>query len=403
MPSIEKQPMPNQLGVRSKGMMHHRGEKTSFLALLLVVMIAFFGCLRELSFEKGTVAKGSLQAAVTGDCLPKKAEGIFKEGAALTSANTVEVLVVVAAPGAYFITTNAVNGYSFNGAGRFTATGPAVVVLQSKGTPLLKGTDSFTVRFDSSVCGFPVTVVSALTPPADYTLVSGGTPSNCASAVVNGNYAVNTLLDASHFAAVKVNVTTKGTDSLIATGRGLSFSSSGVFTTTGVQTVLLKASGIPAAQGVTIVTFTPPFASCSFAVDVNGPAVFAINCTAGGILYEGPVTSISETFAGLNMYTFRLNGLSQIPAPGYSFSLVLIKQYSSGANPDVLGTYVSSGSLSQGQAALQLNTGTGGFLADSLSGNLIVVRTLRNEGTFSGTVIDSSSASLPLTNGYFRY
>ena len=182
--------------------------------IMFCLLSVAIGCQKEYSFEKGQFAKGSLQSDVSGDCLPKKVNGVYKQSTQLTSGNTVEVTINVTIAGSYQIKTNIVNGYSFSGSGSFSSVGLITVTLQGSGHPLRAGVDSFTVRFDSSVCVLPITVVSNNTPAANYTLVSGGTPPNCASAVVHGTYELNGLTDATHFAEVQVNVTTPGTSSL---------------------------------------------------------------------------------------------------------------------------------------------------------------------------------------------
>ena len=49
-----------------------------WLALCVIIVV---GCQKELSFEgPNTPAEGSLQADITGDCLPKTVNGVYEAG-----------------------------------------------------------------------------------------------------------------------------------------------------------------------------------------------------------------------------------------------------------------------------------------------------------------------------------
>jgi hypothetical protein len=130
------------------------------LLIGLISLSFFISCQKENSFEVGQLAKGSLQSAA-GDCLPKTVYGTYKPGVALNDTNALEVSVNVGTTGAYTITTDTVNGYSFKANGNFTATGGAIVKLKAYGTPTVAGTDNFTVRFDTTICVVQVTVAAS--------------------------------------------------------------------------------------------------------------------------------------------------------------------------------------------------------------------------------------------------
>jgi hypothetical protein len=95
----------------------------------------------------GTISCGS---AVLG--------GLYVITTPMVATDTVVLQVNVTTAGAYNISTNTVNGFSFSGSGVFAATGTQTVTLTGTGTPTSSGTTTFTVTFGSSSCTFSVTV-----------------------------------------------------------------------------------------------------------------------------------------------------------------------------------------------------------------------------------------------------
>ncbi|MEO5948641.1 MAG: hypothetical protein ABIP79_17635 [Chitinophagaceae bacterium] len=265
----------------------------SFYWLALCAIIAV-GCQKELSFEgSNSPAAGSLQADITGDCLPKTVNGVYEAGKTLVSdTNTITVSVNVVTTGNYVITTDTVNGYFFRATGIFTTAGINTIKLRSNGTPLGAGTNNFVVTFDSSVCDIQIPVLPAgAGVPATFTLVNGGTPTNCATAVVNGTYTKDVVVTGANSADISVNVTTPGAYTITATGGGLTFSKTGVFAVSGIQIINLPVTGTPTTVGANTITFAAPFASCNFTVAVTGPAT--------GTLKGAPATCTPATISGI--------------------------------------------------------------------------------------------------------
>lgn len=153
-----------------------------------------------------------------------------------------------------------------------------VTLRSSNGTPFQDGVTNFTVFFDTTFCDIQVTVLPAGSGPASFTLVSGGTPANCASAVVSGTYIQNAPVNATNYVDIMVNVASIGTYTITATGGGLTFTGTGSFTATGNQTVRLQASGTPTTLGANTITFAAPFATCNFPVTVVTGGAFTIDC-----------------------------------------------------------------------------------------------------------------------------
>src|SRR5206468_11703394 len=135
--------------------------------------------------------------------------------------------------------------------GNFSAPGIASVRLKGYGKPIDAGTSIFTARFDSTSCPISITVVPSGTPSggtAQYGLQ--GTGGNCMNATLHGNYIRGVPVSSTEKIDVQVNVTTPGTYNVTTnTVNGYSFSGTGTFTSTGVQTITLAAFGTPVIEG----------------------------------------------------------------------------------------------------------------------------------------------------------
>lgn len=92
---------------------------------------------------------------------------------------------------------------------------------------------------------------------------------NCSSATANGSYTIGTALTNANTITVEANVTELGVDNTwsisTSTVNGYSFSGSGEFTATGMQTIALNGSGTPTAAQTDSFTFE----SCSADVTVS--------------------------------------------------------------------------------------------------------------------------------------
>ncbi len=95
----------------------------------------------------------------------------------------------------------------------------------------------------------------------------GATAGTCAPVTNNGTYTQGILLNTTNTVTVQVNVTTPGTY-IISTNtvNGVSFSKSGTFTSTGINSIILVGAGTPLMSGLQ--TFTVSFGgnTCSFPI-----------------------------------------------------------------------------------------------------------------------------------------
>lgn len=104
----------------------------------------------------------------SGNCKPVILNGVYTQGIATNSTNTVQVQVTVAVPGTYSIFTNSVNGITFSNTGTFANAGPQNVILTVSGTPALSGNQTFTLNYGNSQCSFDVNFLAGVSPSGDY-------------------------------------------------------------------------------------------------------------------------------------------------------------------------------------------------------------------------------------------
>lgn len=143
-------------------------KAVKYLAVVLVSFFLFAGCAKELSFENGVPlgsAAGTLKS-ISGNCLPVTINGNYVKDSALTDSNYVVVQVDFSATGKYKISTDTLNGFSFQDSGYALNTGLQSITLKGTGKPLFMQPTNFSVTFDSSVCMFSINVTdSVVTPP----------------------------------------------------------------------------------------------------------------------------------------------------------------------------------------------------------------------------------------------
>jgi len=267
-------------------------------------LIIFTSCQKELSYEAG-LGKGSLKKDASGECLPVNINGSYKTDTLLKAlVNYVDIQVNVSDVGSYSMKTDSVNGYSFSAAGVFAAQGLNTVRLIGSGKPIAAGTNMFTLKFDTSVCQFSVTVTGAGGggggggTQAAFTLV--GSPSTCTGAMQTNNYYATVQTSTSNYVDIKANVTTAGTYTItVPSVNGVSFSSTGSLTVGTTQTIRLLASGTPTAAGSIqyALNTSSPASNCGFSLIVQAapiPAAFTFECPSNptffGIYQAGQST-----------------------------------------------------------------------------------------------------------------
>jgi hypothetical protein len=130
-----------------------------FLALILV---SFYSCKKEYSYEGGAPSAGYLVRGSGNDCSLITIEGNYIVGHQLTDSNFLQVQVHVTRPGRYSVTSDQVNGYSFSSSGIFKDTGFVALKLAADGNPVSVGTNLLTLTYDSSTCQAQIVVLDGL-------------------------------------------------------------------------------------------------------------------------------------------------------------------------------------------------------------------------------------------------
>ncbi len=247
--------------------------------------VGFLSCQKELKFDENGVSTGSLKKDGSGNCTPVTANGIFKVDSLLNASHFADVQVNVSVPGTFEIKSDTVNGYSFRKVGSM-AFGLNTIRLYASGKPIAAGTNTFTIKYGSSTCTFSITVIPSTASGAVYTI--GGAPGACTGAIAGGTYVAGVALAPSNTLTIQVDVTAAGYYTIgAATTNGFVFSGSGVFTTTGLQNVVLTGTGTPLNAGATVVTVTNLSTTCSYGITVQPsgggtPAVFTLDGAPGG-------------------------------------------------------------------------------------------------------------------------
>jgi hypothetical protein len=245
-------------------------KKNSFYFFItLFFFILIFSCQKELSFERGSLAKGSLLSTITGDCLPKTVAGTYVAGKSLGDTNYIQVDVNVTSAGSYIITTDTVNGYSFKATGTFKDTGIVRVKLIGTGKPSLPNDDLFTVSFDASNCMIQISIQPSADTIGNAEFTLQGAPDTCVNASVFGGYAKNVILTGGNKVGIGINVTKPGYYTIATnTLNGYHFADTGIITATGLGDINLKATGMPLNTGINVFTVTAGGFSCTFSITV---------------------------------------------------------------------------------------------------------------------------------------
>jgi hypothetical protein len=230
------------------------------------------GCLVNITVGSITTQQAVFSIGGPGACNTVSSSGNYYAGVPFNSNNKVFIQALVTTPGTYRIATDGpINGMQFIDSGVINISGTHTIALKGIGTPQAIGTNQFNTFIGNSTnatCNFQLTIVN----PPDSAIYSYQSQSGlCSNATVAGNYQVGVNLLGQNTVAFQVNVIYQGPYSIAtATTNGFRYTGSGNFSTTGFQTVLLTASGIPTTAGVTNFTLVGGSnPGCQFPVTVN--------------------------------------------------------------------------------------------------------------------------------------
>ncbi|HET6768566.1 MAG TPA: hypothetical protein VFH08_14240 [Chitinophagaceae bacterium] len=148
---------------------------------------------------------------------------------------------------------------------------------------------------------------------------------NCLGAVVSGTYYKDTVIKASNYVDVSVQVDTAGTYTISSdTVNGYYFKATGSFSGTGTQVVRLLGGGKPLDAGTNVFTVTYNGTFCEFSVTVTasvptgGSSVFTVTCTgatpAGTYVAGTPLTAANTITINVDVTTAGTWSVTTSPA-----------------------------------------------------------------------------------------
>ncbi len=198
----------------------------------------------------------------------------------LLSAGTIVPGTYSAAQGAFLAVTDA-NGVTYlpkqpsNITLQITTVNDSLVEGTFSGTLADQGNQAFTIsggKVKARIGKPNPCTIGGSGIPAVFTLAATG--NTCSNAVLEGEFVKGTALTASNYVELLVNVSTAGDwDVSTSVVNGITFSGSGTFTGTGLQSIILTGSGTPINNGPVTIPLTAGSSSCSFVVDVEDATV----------------------------------------------------------------------------------------------------------------------------------
>lgn len=234
------------------------------VTFLFLFFLLISTCTKEYSYEGGPLAAYTLIGS-PDECTNAIINGSYAVGIALDSSDNVQVMAEVITAGNYTISTNTIDGITFSASGSFPDTGLHTITLTASGTPDSAGTYQIQI-VGNSTCFFPLAVNEK--PIADYVL--SGTLSDCENPVILGNYIEGMPLGRLNTVTVNVDVYTTGDYTITTdTVAGIFFSSSGIFTATGNQQVILTSNGTPNIPGLVYFHVYGGTSECGFKMPIT--------------------------------------------------------------------------------------------------------------------------------------
>jgi hypothetical protein len=237
-----------------------------------------------------------------------------------------------------------------------------------------------------------------------------GVDGNCLPGTVHGTWyaGVNAGGD-TNYVEIGVDVSRTGSYRITSNAQnGVIFSDSGQFTSTGLQTVRLKASGAFTVVGIANFSITFDSSACGFSVNVKAPPLTdnTWRCTFGGRTYWGSASAIVTFFTGDN--AFDLNGTYALSSDTTLSFRERMPQRSDGFGV-TLGTYLSSSPgahfflQANGVPFLRAQPGLSQVMTIVVTGVFYAPNgAAQYEGTFSGTCVDENGGTIEIRDGAFR-
>ena len=247
----------------------------STLFVAVAILLFLFSCQKEIHFD--LISEGELVRDASNSCKPAIVNGSFISGIDLDVNDHIEVEVHFTSIGYYTIVTDTVNGYSFKAEGNTKDTGFINIQLSGNGKPAHAGSDLFHIAYGNgnSTCTASVTVLDGSNMAS---FILQGSPNSCIIDTTIGGYIKGVAADTSSRLIIAVKVTNPGTYTAhTSTVNGYGFFSSGSFSSAGVQTISMVASGTPINAGTDVFTLNAGSSTCNFSINVMTAIVAANN------------------------------------------------------------------------------------------------------------------------------
>lgn len=247
------------------------------------------------------------------------------------------------------------------------------------------------------------------------------TSGNCLPIVVKGTYYNGVVPGDTNYIQVTVNVKTAGSFNIQTDQQnGFQFAGTGIFNSTGIQTINLKASGTPSQIMPTNFTITFDSAACMFTVNVQDSTGHSASGNGGSTDTSGIALNQWQFVA--NGHTYMGNISTAVFTNLIGANLTLVGTMASGSMDTVFGITVQfpGTTLDTGTYATS-DAGTNFSLTLLQSGNIIYAANATSvppvlniiissynaitktvAGTFSGQAYDFNGNSLNITNGKFK-
>lgn len=349
--------------------------------------IAYSGCIDTAYYSKVDSAK-TLNIGVSdsaGNSIRIKfiaPNGVFPTGAYSTSLSTASI-VVLTSTGNYTTT-----GFNTAFAAEVTNINDTVIEatfaarLVNPINNLVFSINNGKIRAligKRNACGTPLTDSIAI-----YSLQSTGT--SCANAVVEGIYTVGVNLSTTNTVSLLANVTKKGQYSVATTTvNGMSFSGSGVFQATGLQTIILTGIGKPLVSQTDSIPFTAGSTNCKFGVTASTGTGFA-----NAIFTAAATMCDSATVQGIYRIGIPLNPANKI---GIKVNVSTPGDYSITTSTENGMTFFCVGSFTTTGVQNVMLTGNG--MPNTNGINKIPIA-IKNLSCSLSVRVDTSNVSVPI-------
>lgn len=314
----------------------------------------------DYTFSRPTVHGSTNGSAIVSSYGRGTSTGFMYPGRQVSNVSQI-MTADVTTVGSYNLITPTANGVTFAASGNFTNTGIQYVTLTGTGTPTVK------IEATNFILNTNGVAVNNFYRETSHRSTNGQAEVNPYSSISSEGTMIAGVPVSQVYQTIRANVTVSPdypTFNISATSNGVTFSAIGEFNgTTGLQNILLTASGTPTSAGTYsyALNTTPSvtFTRTTFQPASNGTAVvenYTIGTAIGQMTTGQPVSGVTQTFTAnvttTGTYQIKTNTVNGVTFSGSgSFTSTGNKNFTLTAT----GTPISEGTYSY-----TLNTNPGG-------------------------------------------